>query len=165
MIVPAVGYKTVHTGNMAINSAAARRAGQLPADRLLLPGLQIGREVVDALHRDPKGETTGNLEVRPNSQALQIEHDASGKVTAVVYADKNGKQSEQKARVVAVAGNSIESPRLLLNSRVDHVPGRLGQFVRPDRPERHAPHDGQRLCRIRQTGAHVSRHHHGRHHP
>ena len=50
-----LGYKTVHTGNMAINSRAARRTRLLPADRLLLPGLQIRREMVDALHRDPQG--------------------------------------------------------------------------------------------------------------
>ena len=48
--------------------------------------------------------------------ALKIEHDASGKVTGVVYADEAGKTQRQKARIVAVAGNSIESPRLLLNS-------------------------------------------------
>ena len=33
----------------------ARRARLLPADRLLLPGLQVRREMVDALHRDPQG--------------------------------------------------------------------------------------------------------------
>jgi choline dehydrogenase-like flavoprotein len=37
-------------------------------------------------------------------------------VTGVVYADKAGVQQRQKARIVSVAGNSIESPRLLLNS-------------------------------------------------
>lgn len=46
----------------------------------------------------------------------RIEHDASGKVTGVVYLDAKGMQQRQKARIVAVAGNSIESPRLLLNS-------------------------------------------------
>ena len=35
--------------------AGARRPQLLPADRLLLPGLQVGRQVVDALHRDPEG--------------------------------------------------------------------------------------------------------------
>ena len=44
-----LGYKEVHTGRMAINSAAARRTRRLPADRVLLPGLQVGREMVDAL--------------------------------------------------------------------------------------------------------------------
>ena len=64
----------------------------------------------------PKGEATGNLEVRPNGMVIKIEHDASGEATRVVYADETGAMQRQKARVVAVAGNSIESPRLLLNS-------------------------------------------------
>jgi choline dehydrogenase-like flavoprotein len=34
----------------------------------------------------------------------------------VVYADKDGNHQRQSARAVCVAGNSIESPRLLLNS-------------------------------------------------
>ena len=34
---------------------ARRRPRRLPPDRLLLPGLQVGREMVDALHRDPEG--------------------------------------------------------------------------------------------------------------
>ena len=113
----------------------------------------------------PKGEATGKLEVRPASQALQIQHDDSGKVTGVLYADKDGKQQVQKARVVAVAGNSIESPRLLLNSASPKYPGRAGQLVGPGRQELHAAHDGIGLRDLRQAGAHVSRHHHGRHHP
>ena len=70
--------------------------------------------MVDALYRDPRGEATGNLEVRPNSMVIKIEHDASGKVTGVVYADRGRDAAPEGA--VAVAGNSIESPRLLLNS-------------------------------------------------
>ena len=49
----------------------------------------------------------------------------SGKVTGVVYADADGKMQRQKARVVAVAGNSIESPRLLLNSASSMFPDGL----------------------------------------
>ena len=56
---------------------------------------------------------------------LKIEHDASGKVTGVVYADESGAMQRQKARVVAVAGNSIESPRLLLNSASNMFPNGL----------------------------------------
>lgn len=70
----------------------------------------------------PLGEETGKLEVRPNSQVLKIEHDKSGKVTGVVYADKDGKTQRQKARAVCIAGNSIESPRLLLNSSSSMFP-------------------------------------------
>src|SRR5258707_6374093 len=57
--------------------------------------------------------------------ALKIKHDASGKVTGRVYADEAGKTQRQKARVVAVAGNSIESPRLLLNSASSTFPDGL----------------------------------------
>ena len=73
----------------------------------------------------PKGEATGNLEVRPGSMATHIEHDRSGKVVAVVYIDVDGKTQRQKARIVAVAGNSLESPRLLLNSASTMFPNGL----------------------------------------
>jgi len=63
--------------------------------------------------------------VRPQSHVLKIEHDKSGKVTGVVYADKDGKIQRQKARIVAVAGNSIESPRILLNSESSMFPNGL----------------------------------------
>jgi len=57
--------------------------------------------------------------------AMRIEHNAAGKVDGVVYADADGKTHKQKARVVAVAGNSLESPRLLLNSHSNTFPDGL----------------------------------------
>jgi choline dehydrogenase-like flavoprotein len=48
--------------------------------------------------------------------ATRIEHGANGRVNAVLYRDAQGKEQRQKARVVCVAGNSIETPRLLLLS-------------------------------------------------
>ena len=54
-----LGYKECHTGRMAINSDSARQPQFMPADRLLFPGLQVGREVVDALYRDPEGRGDG----------------------------------------------------------------------------------------------------------
>ena len=56
---------------------------------------------------------------------VKIEHNDAGKVTGVVYADKSGAMQRQKARVVAVAGNPIESPRLLLNSASAKYPDGL----------------------------------------
>ena len=47
---------------------------------------------------------------------IRIEHNAAGKVNGVVYVDAAGKEQRQKARVVCVAGNAIETPRLLLLS-------------------------------------------------
>src|SRR5690606_32223765 len=51
--------------------------------------------------------------------------DPSGKVTGVVYKDADGAEQMQRARVVCVAGNSIESPRLLLNSASSMFPDGL----------------------------------------
>ena len=160
-----LGYKTVHTGNMAINSEPRDGRGACQQIGFCFQGCKSGAKWSTLYTEIPKGEATGNLEVRPNSMVIKIEHDASGKVTGVVYADQSGAMQRQKARVVAVAGNSIESPRLLLNSASNHVPGRPCQLVRAGRPQLYAAHDRQRVRGVREVGAHVSRHHHGRHHP
>jgi choline dehydrogenase-like flavoprotein len=120
-----LGYKDVHTGRMAINSrdyddyAACQQTG------FCFQGCKWGAKWSSAYHDIPLGEATGNLEVRENAQALKIEHDDTGKVTGVLYADKDGNQHLQKARIICVAGNSVESPRLLLNSASNMFPDGL----------------------------------------
>ncbi len=64
----------------------------------------------------PKAEATGKLDLRPSSQALKVTLSAPNTVRGVLYVDELGRQQEQRARVVVVAGNSIETARLLLNS-------------------------------------------------
>lgn len=120
-----LGYKEFHTGNMAINSQARDDRGSCQQIGFCFQGCKSGAKWSTLISEIPKGEATGKLEVRPNSQVLQIQHDDSGKVTGVLYADKDGKQQVQKARVVALAGNSIESPRLLLNSASAKFPDGL----------------------------------------
>src|SRR5690606_11483247 len=88
-------------------------------------GCKFGAKWSSAYTDIPRGEATGNLEVRERAQVLRIEHDDDGKVTGVVYADADGNQHFQAARVVAVAGNSIESPRLLLRSASNLFPDGL----------------------------------------
>ncbi|MGL4239702.1 MAG: GMC family oxidoreductase [Aestuariivirga sp.] len=112
----ALGYKEVHTGRMAINSQERDKRSACQQIGFCFQGCKSGAKWSTLYAELPKGEATGKLEVRPNSHVLRIEHDASGKVTGVIYADKEGKQQRQRARIVAVAGNSIESPRILLNS-------------------------------------------------
>ncbi len=122
-----VGYKEIHTGNMAINSQPRDGRGSCQQIGFCFQGCKSGAKWSTLYTEIPKGEATGNLEVRPNCQALRIEHDASGKVTGVVYADADDKGTlkRQRARVVAVACNSIESPRLLLNSASNQFPDGL----------------------------------------
>ncbi|HEY7384331.1 MAG TPA: GMC family oxidoreductase [Beijerinckiaceae bacterium] len=120
-----LGYKECHTGRMAINSEQRDDRSSCLQIGFCFQGCRSGAKWSTLYAEIPKGEETGKLEVRPNSQVLKIEHDAKGKVTGVVYADKDGKQQRQKARAVCVAGNSIESPRLLLNSASSMFPNGL----------------------------------------
>ena len=120
-----LGYMECHTGRMAINSEPRDGRGACQQIGFCFQGCKSGAKWSTLYVDIPEGEETGNLEVRPNAQVLKIEHNDAGKVTGVLYADKDGNQHVQKARVVCVAGNSIESPRLLLNSASSKFPDGL----------------------------------------
>ena len=85
-----LGYKNCHTGRMAITSEP--RDGRASCQQLgfCFQGCKVGAKWSTLYSELPKGEATGHLEVRPNAQVLQIEHDDGGKVTGVVYADAEG---------------------------------------------------------------------------
>src|ERR671918_123486 len=112
----ALGYQQVDTGNMGINSIEQDGRPACQQIGFCMAGCAIGAKWSTLYTEIPKAEATDHFELRPESMALQIEHDASGKVTGVLYADKDGKQQLQRARAVCVAGNAVETPRLLLNS-------------------------------------------------
>ncbi|HYZ23618.1 MAG TPA: GMC family oxidoreductase, partial [Rhodopila sp.] len=120
-----IGYKEVHTGRMAINSEPRDDRGSCQQIGFCFQGCKSGAKWSTLYTEIPKGEATGNLEVRPACMAVHIEHDDTGKITGVVYIDPDGRTQRQKARIVAVAGNSIESPRLLLNSASAKFPDGL----------------------------------------
>ncbi|WP_255542500.1 GMC family oxidoreductase [Azospirillum sp. INR13] len=120
-----LGYTDFHTGNMSINSKPRDGRGPCQQIGFCFQGCKSGAKWSTLYTEIPKGEATGNLEVRPNAQVLKVEHDAKGRVNAVLYADGTGAIQRQKARIVAVAGNSIESPRLLLNSASTMFPDGL----------------------------------------
>jgi choline dehydrogenase-like flavoprotein len=120
-----VGYSKCHTGRMAINSGDRDGRGACQQIGFCFQGCKSRAKWSTLYAEIPEGEETGKLEVRPNSQVLKIDHDKTGKVTAVLYADKDGNVQRQKARLVCVAGNSIESPRLLLNSASSMFPDGL----------------------------------------
>jgi choline dehydrogenase-like flavoprotein len=68
------------------------------------------------------------VEIRADSMASRVEIDqATGRAVGVVYLTApNGREVLQRARFVAVAGYSIETPRLLLNSTSARFPRGLG---------------------------------------
>ncbi len=153
-----LGYKEVHTGNMAINSEPRDDRAPLHAARLLLPGLQERRQVEHAVHRDcrrPRRPATWTC--GPQSHVTRIEHDDRGKVTGVVYFDKDGKEQRQKARIVCVAGNSIETPRLLLLSASGMFKDGLANSSGPGRAQLHAAHDRHRSTRMFKQPVHMYR--------
>jgi choline dehydrogenase-like flavoprotein len=110
---------------MAINSQDRDERPPCQQIGFCFQGCKSGAKWSTLVAEIPRGEATGNLEVRPESHVVRIEHDASGKVNSVVYADKTGALQRQKARVVAVAGNAFETPRLLLNSASSQFPDGL----------------------------------------
>ncbi|MFT3974231.1 MAG: GMC family oxidoreductase [Amaricoccus sp.] len=122
----AIGYKDVHTGRMAINSIDYDDRMSCQQTGFCFQGCKWGAKWSAAYTDIPRGEATGNLEVRDRCFAIHVEHDDKGRATGVVYVDADGKTQRQKARLVSVACNTIESPRLLLNSASSMFPDGMG---------------------------------------
>ncbi len=64
-------------------------------------------------------------EIRHGCFAYRINHSSDGRATSVSYFDPEGREKEQRARVIIVSGYAIESPRLLLNSASSLFPDGL----------------------------------------
>lgn len=120
-----LGYKEVHNGRMAINSQP--RDGRASCRQLgfCFQGCRMGAKWSTLYTEIPKAQSTGHFELRAEAHVLKITHDKTGKVDGVLYVDAQGQQQHQKARIVCVAGNSIESPRMLLNSESAMYPNGL----------------------------------------
>jgi choline dehydrogenase-like flavoprotein len=121
----ALGYTEVHTGRMAINSADYDDRLACQQTGFCFQGCKWGAKWSAAYTDIPRGEATGNLEVRERCHAARVLHNDAGKVTGVEYFDAEGNLQFQAARAVCVAGNSFESPRLLLNSASSMFPDGL----------------------------------------
>ena len=119
-----VGYKKCSTGHMAINSHFRDgRSGCLQLG-FCFQGCKSGAKWSTLYTEIPRAEATGKLDLRPESHVTMIET-KGGKVTGVVYVDAKGQEQRQKARLVAVAANSIETARLLLLSTSTAFPDGL----------------------------------------
>lgn len=95
---------------MAINSRPYDGRPGCQQIGFCMQGCKIGAKWSTLYTEIPRALATGRVELRPESMVLQIQHDKSGKANGVLYVDKNGIKQLQKARIVCVAGNSIESP-------------------------------------------------------
>ena len=80
---------------------------------------------------------TGKVQVVANAMARELITDATGKVTAVSYIDKDtGSERQVKCRTVVLAASCCESTRLLLNSKSSRHPqglanssGKVGRYL------------------------------------
>jgi choline dehydrogenase-like flavoprotein len=110
------GYQDATTGRMAINSVPRDGRPATIQDGFNFQGDRQRAHWSTLTAELPKAEVTGNLDLRPQSHAFRIAHNGGGTVTAVHYFDADGNERVQKARAVCVAGNAIETARLLLLS-------------------------------------------------
>jgi choline dehydrogenase-like flavoprotein len=121
-----LGYREITSSRSAINSVA--RDGRPACQQIgfCWSGCAIGAKWSTLYTEVPRAEQTGHFELRTGVMVVQIKHDANGKVRSVVYADSSGALQEQKARAVCVAGNVVETTRLLHNSSSSLFPDGLG---------------------------------------
>jgi len=117
-----LGYKQVHTGHLAINSRVFDGRGFCIQQGFCVQGCKMGAKWSTLYTEIPRAEATGNLDLRIECMATRIEHSADGRVNGVIYRDSRGKEQRQKARLVCVAGNAIETARLLLLSDSSKFP-------------------------------------------
>jgi choline dehydrogenase-like flavoprotein len=80
-----------------------------------IQGCKVGAKASTLVTHVPDALESG-AEIRDYSMASRIELGVRGRVAGVHYFDKQGTGHFQKAKAVIVAGYSIETPRLLLNS-------------------------------------------------
>jgi choline dehydrogenase-like flavoprotein len=111
-----IGYKFYATGPYGTNAEPYDGRPASIQDGFNFQGDKHTSKWSTAVREIPRAVDTGKCDLRSQAQAVQILHDASGRANAVLYVDGDGNIHRQAAKVVCVAGNSIESPRLLLMS-------------------------------------------------
>jgi choline dehydrogenase-like flavoprotein len=117
-----VGYRQITSARMAINSAAYDDRPSCLQIGFCNHGCAIGAKWSTLYTEIPRAERTGHFELRTRSMAVRINHNAAGRVTSVLYTDAAGAMQEQRARAVCVAGNVVETTRLLLLSESAQFP-------------------------------------------
>jgi choline dehydrogenase-like flavoprotein len=70
----------------------------------------------------PVAEKTGRCEIRPHSYVREIATDAHSRATGAIYFDAHRREMFQRAKVVVVCANGVESAKLLLLSKSSRFP-------------------------------------------
>ena len=120
-----VGYRQFATGPYATNAEPYDGRPASIQDGFNFQGDKRGSKWSTLVAELAKAEKTGKLDLRPGCHVAQITHDGRGRVDGVLYVDADGGLQRQRARAVCVAGNSIETARLLLLSSSSLFPDGL----------------------------------------
>ena len=70
----------------------------------------------------PAAQATGRLELVTQAHVVQIEVDAVGRATGVVYRQPDGAHARARGRALVLAGGAVETPRVLLLSTSARFP-------------------------------------------
>jgi len=70
----------------------------------------------------PEALASGRCELRTQSYVRKIQTNDAGRVTGVIYFDKDKREVMQRAKAVVLSANGAESPRLLLMSKSNRFP-------------------------------------------
>lgn len=111
-----LGYKEYTSTRTAINPVARHGRPGCRQIGFCFSGCAIGAKWSTLYTEIFMAEATDHFELRPECMALKLNHDNDGRISGIVYVDADGQQHEQKARAVCVAGNVVETTRLLHNS-------------------------------------------------
>ncbi|MCC6317996.1 MAG: GMC family oxidoreductase [Gemmatimonadaceae bacterium] len=88
-------------------------------------GCEYGAKSSTLASMIPMAERTGKCEIRARAYVRQVEVDARGRATGVVYFDENRREQRQRAKAVILCANGAETPRLLLMSASNRFPNGL----------------------------------------
>ena len=110
-----LGIRVSAGGPIAINSGAHADRPHCIYRGFCHQGCKVGAKATTLITHVPDAIRHG-AEIRADCMVARINLGRDGKVTGVTYFDRRGREAEQRARVVIVAGYAIETPRLLFNS-------------------------------------------------
>jgi len=111
----ALGIRVSAGGPVAITSGSHADRPHCIYRGFCIQGCKVGAKASTLITHVPDGVRHG-AEIRDNCMVGRIDYGRQGLVTGVTYFDPTGREVEQRAKVVIVAGYAIETPRLLLNS-------------------------------------------------
>lgn len=118
----ALGFHPLPTARAILSQAYRERAACSYCALCGSYGCEVGAKSSTHAALLPAAVATGKVEIRAQCMAREIEIDASGRASSVVYLDPKGQPQRQSARVVVASCTAIESARLLLNSTSSRFP-------------------------------------------